>query len=175
MSIVRLSSLYAALLLASAARAGEPEKSACPAPGKAAPPFSFPVPAGAPGERASLSALKAKKRPAVVAFWAWSCAPCILEMPALQKLAAEWGEKTSVLLVHVGEDEARMKDALEKWSIKLPSALDESAKKSREAYCVSGLPRVFVLDEKGTVRAALGSLGEKLEATLRAEVEKARK
>ena len=65
-----------------------------------------------------------------------------------------------------------MKDALEHWNIKLTAALDESAKKSQGEYCVTALPRLFVLDAKGAVQSALGPLGEKFEASVRAEVGK---
>ena len=161
--------------LPSPAHAGEPAKTAapgCPAVGVPAPPFSFPIPLSQSGERATLASLKAKGKPAVLAFWAWNCAPCILEMPALQKLAADWGETVTVLLVHVGEDEQRMRGALDKWDIRLTSALDDSGLLSKAKYCVTELPRLFVLDQKGTVGATLGSLGEKFEATVRAEVSK---
>ena len=163
-------------LAAGRARAGAaaapqvPAARPCPAPGTPAPPFSFPLPPG--DDRVSLNALKAKKRPIVLAFWAWNCGPCILEMPALQKLAAEWGDGVSVLLVHVGESEEKLRDALDRWSIKLPSAIDASAKKSGEEYCASALPRLYVLDAQGTVRAALGALGDKFESTVRGEVAK---
>ena len=173
------SSLVALVVLALASpdaradQAPKPVSTSCPGPGATAPPFSFPIPLGESGARASLSALKAKGKPIVLAFWAYHCAPCILEMPALQKLSAEWGENVSVLLVHVGEDEARMRAALDKWNIKLTSALDESETKSKEGYCVAGLPRLFVLDGKGVIRSSFGGLGEAFEETLRAAVAKA--
>ena len=175
--VLALSSLCL-LAAAPAARADAPAgplkvpPQACPGPGAAAPLFSFPIPLAQGGERASLNALKAKKKPIVLAFWAHNCAPCILEMPALQRLSAEWGDRVSVLLVHVGEDEPKMRDALERWNIKLTSALDESAKKSQGEYCVTALPRLFVLDAKGTVQAALGALGDQFEARVRGEVGK---
>ena len=176
--VVLVLSLMCLLAAAPAARADVPAvplkapPQTCPGPGAAAPLFSFPIPLGPSGERASLNALKAKGKPIVLAFWAHNCAPCILEMPALQKLSTEWGDKVSVLLVHVGEDEPKMREALERWNIKLTSALDESAKKSQEEYCVTALPRLFVLDAKGTVQSALGALGDKFEASVRAEVGK---
>jgi thiol-disulfide isomerase/thioredoxin len=176
-----LTTLAAALLLAalpaaapaSAEPSAEPSSAprSCPATGSPAPEFSFPVPK-ASNERVSLRSLKAKGKPIVLAFWAFSCAPCIQEMPALQRLAAEWGERVSVLLVHVGGPEEKMLAALDRWSIGLPSALDESKKKSTEQYCAGELPRLFVVDAKGTVQAAFGALGEGFEGTVRGAVER---
>jgi thiol-disulfide isomerase/thioredoxin len=162
---------FLAALVPTAPAAGEPMTAtrACPAPGSVAPAFSFPVPR-TNNERISLRSLKSKGRPIVLAFWAFSCAPCIREMPALRRLAAEWGDRVSVLLIHVGGPEDRMLAALDRWLIGLPSALDESKKRSVEQYCADELPRLYVIDAKGAVQASFGGLGDALDSTVRKAV-----
>ena len=161
-----------AALLSFAAPAAEVVKQrapACPAVGDKAPLFSFPQPM-AGNDYLSLLSLRKKKRPIVLSFWSHFCEPCKTELPALQRIAKEWGEKVSVLLIHVGGPEEKMRDELKALKVELPSVIDESAKKSREQYCADTLPRVFVLDARANVRALVGSEG--FESNLRAEVGK---
>lgn len=140
----------------------------CPAKGAAAPRFNLPL---ARGGRVSLGDLLVKKRAALVSFWRYDCKPCVAELPALQKLAAEWGDKVSVLAVHVGGPEEKMLAFLDEKTIKLAAAFDESEKVSHDRYCVDALPGLLVVDGKGNVAAVL--LGEQrdFEKTLRAAVE----
>ncbi len=175
--VTAASSWAAAPTKAAPAAVPAPAAPACPTPGAPTAAFSFPLPLS--GDRVSLNSLKSKDKPIVLAFWAYSCGPCILELPALQKLSSEWGDRVSVVLVHVGgcgDDapagcgEQKMRDALDKWQITLPAALDESKKISGEKYCVKELPRLLVLDGAGTVKGSFGALGAGFEATVRAEV-----
>jgi len=149
----------------------------CPAKGISAPAFSFPL---ARGGRTSLHDLLAKHRPVVVSFWSTTCGPCKVELPQLDKLSREWGEKVSVVTVHVGAA-SREHDDLDTTSaevlaffdaqqIGLPAAIDSNAKVSKEHWCVSGLPRLFVLDEEGRVAADLQTAQTDFESSLRAVV-----
>ena len=156
--------LLALVLLTSAsARAAS-----CPAKGSLAPAFSFPL---ARGGRVARGDLLVKKRAAVVAFFRFDCIPCKAELPELQKLSQAWGDKVSVLLVHVGESEEKMLAFLEEQKLTLPAALDASEKASRERYCVNGLPRLLVLDGKGAVVADFEGAQPQFAAALRAVVD----
>ncbi len=48
-------------------------------------------------------------KPALVNFWATWCAPCIKEIPDLQKAARALAPKIQVLLVNVGESEKQIR------------------------------------------------------------------
>ena len=62
--------------------------------GTAAPNVSFEDPQGRPVTLASF-----RGKPLLVNFWATWCGPCIVEMPALDRLAAREGEALQVLAV----------------------------------------------------------------------------
>jgi cytochrome c biogenesis protein CcmG, thiol:disulfide interchange protein DsbE len=118
--------------------------------GKKAPPFSLSMADGSEG--VVLNRALAKGVPVVVIFWAWDCVPCGKELPQVQHLANELGSKVSFLLIHDGPDEEKMKTRLAELKITLPSASDDSRMKE-ERYCVDSLPRTFVIDKTGIVRA----------------------
>jgi thiol-disulfide isomerase/thioredoxin len=105
----------------------------CPAARAAAPRFSLPRAHG--GDEVSLAALLALKHPVIVDFWRYDCAPCLVELPQLQTLAAEWGKRASVVTVHVGDPEEKMLAAMEKVRVTLPTGFD-AFKSVGERYCV---------------------------------------
>ena len=140
----------------------------CPAIGKPAPAFSIPV---ANGDSLSLRAELARKRPLVISFFRYDCEPCKKELPALQRLAAEWKGKVSFALIHVGETETRARALLDQLRVTLPWALDRFGLQS-EKYCADSLPTLYLIDAKGTVRAvAKGGQGD-VQSLLRAQLAK---
>lgn len=103
----------------------------------------------------------------------WSMMTGANTIRILQRLSREWGDKVTVLLIHVGGTEEQRRAVLAELKIELPSVIDESAIKSREQYCADTLPRLFVLDSRAFVRALIGS--DDFESKLRAEVDKVSK
>lgn len=126
--------------------------------GAKAPPFSVSMADGSEG--VVLRKALAKKVPVVVAFWAHHCKPCAQELPMLQKLSEEVGDKVAFLLIHDGPDEALMKAKLAELKVNLPSASDDTRAKE-DRYCVTELPRTFLLDGTGTVRAIFEKADDK--------------
>jgi thiol-disulfide isomerase/thioredoxin len=125
--------------------------------GSKAPPFSISMSDGSEG--VVLRKALAKGKPVVVAFWAYHCKPCQHELPILQKLSDELGDQVTFLLIHDGPDETLMKAKLTELKITLPSASDDTRAKE-ERYCVRELPRTFVLDHEGIVRAIFETADE---------------
>ena len=93
-------------------------------------------------------------RVVLVNFWATWCAPCIAEMPSLERLRAKLaGERFTILAVNVGEGEP----AIERFLAKLPSGftilLDRDLSVTR-TWKADVLPATAILDLRSTVRYA---------------------
>lgn len=158
--------VIAALVLgASLAHAQTPSRS-CPEEGTAAPGFAIPLSAT---ERVSLRQELQKSRPVVVFFWAHFCEPCKDDLPALEKLSQEWGEKVGFILVHAVDGEGLMREKLQSLEVTLPSALDAYGQQTRK-YCAETLPSLFVISPDGTVRKAVHGGDRDIEKVLRAEL-----
>jgi len=147
--------VLATLMLGAAGANAEPK---CEAQvGLKAPPFSISMSDGSEG--VVLRKALAKGAPVVVVFWAYDCVPCTRELPMLQRLADELGDKVTFQLIHDGPDETRMAAKLAELKVRLPSASDDTRAKEQR-YCVHELPRTYVLDREGIIRAILDRADE---------------
>jgi peroxiredoxin len=101
------------------------------------------------GENLKLSDLKGKI--VVINFWFEGCAPCITELPALNKLADAYDEKDVVFIAFGRDSESEINTFLssKKFNYKMVSGKYDISME----YCViSGWPMNLVLDKKGIVR-----------------------
>ena len=120
----------------------------------AAPQLDLP---GVDGKRYQLAAYQGSV--VLVNFWATWCAPCIHEMPTLQKLREKLkGQRFEVLAVNLGEDEERIRAFMEKFTPKLEFPIllahDQSI---MQAWKIQGLPISYLVDNQGRwVYQALG-------------------
>ncbi len=73
--------------------------------GTAAPDIQFEDPDGEPATFADF-----RGKPLLVNLWATWCAPCVVEMPSLDRLAARQGERLQVLALSEGDDRAKVTD-----------------------------------------------------------------
>lgn len=141
-NLVRLAFVYLSLV---AVTAGAGELSQIPA--------SAPVVLGLPdleGRERGLEEFRG--RVVLVNFWASWCAPCIEEMPSIQRLAEVMRDKPfAVIGVNVAETERRAKAMTKRLGIGFPVLLDrESDVFHRWGGTV--LPTTYVLDGAGLVR-----------------------
>jgi thiol-disulfide isomerase/thioredoxin len=126
-----------------------PQAISSPLVGKAAPGFKL-VPIGG-GPPVGLDAYRG--RPVVLNFWATWCAPCVLELPTLDKLQAELGgAKFEVVAVSV---DLRGIDKVgpfwtEKGYKHLAIRLDQRGAMMK-AFGTRGLPTTFLVDHEGNV------------------------
>lgn len=101
------------------------------------------------GEVLTLKQLKGKV--IVINFWFESCAPCIAELPALNKLVEEYGQREVVFIAFGKDPEFRINQFLSerKFNYKIVSGKYDLV----NDYCViAGWPMNMVVDKKGVVQ-----------------------
>ena len=101
-------------------------------------------------------------RVVVVNFWATWCAPCVREMPGIDKLQAKLGGK-DFTVVAVNEDRggvASAKPFLEKLGTTNLALYVDSKMAMMRAFKVRGLPTSFLLDREGRIVGKLEGIAE---------------
>ncbi|MCM8854263.1 MAG: TlpA family protein disulfide reductase [Candidatus Thiodiazotropha sp.] len=89
----------------------------------------------------------------ILNFWATWCAPCIKEMPALERAAEILQEQEIlVLTVNSGETRQEIEKFINKTPIKLPILLDGNSK-VMDKWKVLALPTSYIVDVEGMVVA----------------------
>jgi cytochrome c biogenesis protein CcmG, thiol:disulfide interchange protein DsbE len=162
------SHLLAALALA--ACAGSPE---APPPAKGSPQL---------GQQFSLAAQDLEGRPVqlsgsagrvlVVDFWATWCDPCREELPALDQLAAELGDRgLSVYAVSFDEDRAQIPPFLEEVKVRFPVVWDQGGEANASRFGIERLPTTILVDKKGVVRFVHEGYNPRIAAQQRREIE----
>lgn len=103
----------------------------------------------------SLSAYKGKY--VLVNFWATWCAPCINEMPALDRLAGRL-EKQGVVVVAVSQDvggAVQVRPFVEKLKLAKMRLLYDTDKRAFRDYALRGLPTTVLISPDGMLLARL--------------------
>lgn len=122
-----------------------------PAPdAPAPPPFRLDALDGGP----PLGPASLRGRVVLINFWATWCAPCLHELPAIERLWRSLGDEgLAVVAVNAGESGGDVRYYLERFGLALsfPIALDPGLAAFR-AFGVRSLPATFVLGRKGRVR-----------------------
>ena len=89
----------------------------------------------------------------IVNFWATWCAPCVAEMPSLDRLhRALPGQGLVVVGVSVDESEADVRDFVARAGLRFPVRRDPGGRGVARAFGVEGYPTTFVIDAAGVVR-----------------------
>lgn len=95
-----------------------------------------------------LSAMRGK--PVLLNFWATWCAPCVAEMPDLEKLQQEMGEQVHIVGVNLRETRGRVREFVQashfSWIFVLDSTGEVGAK-----YQVSAIPTSVMVDANGVI------------------------
>ena len=97
-------------------------------------------------------------RVVLVNFWASWCAPCIIEIPSMQRLAnAMDGKPFSILAVNVAESPVKVWNFAAKLGIKFPLLLDRDGQVTAD-WQVNVYPSSFLVDPQGRIQyVAYGS------------------
>lgn len=92
-----------------------------------------------------------KGKPILINFFASWCLPCREEMPALEKVAHEYGPKGVVFLgIAVDDTEEKMKDFIAKYGVTFPVGLDKTAA-IQKSFGLYGIPTTYFIDKQGAI------------------------
>jgi peroxiredoxin len=117
-------------------------------PGTIAPAFSL---KDLSGKEYSLPALL-KKGPVVAAFFKISCPVCQFTFPFLERMYKRSGGD-GVTFLGVSQDDAKAtKKFASEYDVTFPMALDDKGYAASNAYGLTTVPTIFLIDTDGTVR-----------------------
>jgi thiol-disulfide isomerase/thioredoxin len=92
-----------------------------------------------------------KGKVVLVNFWATWCPPCIAEMPSMQKLYNDYGDRVTFMFV-TNEEEQKVLDFLKRKEYDFPVYFP----KSKEPKVLSSkvLPTTYIINKKGKIKVA---------------------
>jgi peroxiredoxin len=129
--------------------------SSSPAVGSIAPDFEL---ESLTGEKIKLVNLRGT--PVIINFWATWCAPCVLEMPGLQRTYENYQGKFEILAVNAGENSFRVHQFAKDIGITFNVLFDPDSS-VQALYQITGYPTTFILDSDGIIRVKhIGQLDE---------------
>jgi len=100
-------------------------------------------------------------KPVLVNFWATWCAPCVLEMPNIQKYYERHPGAFSVIAVNADESRNTVDGFVQDMGLTFPVVLDPGSK-VQTLYRLLGYPTTYFLDAEGVVQFRhIGLLREK--------------
>ena len=96
--------------------------------------------------------LSKSKKPALVNFWATWCPPCRIEMPGLQNLYEEFGDKVDFVMINLGETKDTIQDFLvENEMYTFPIGYDET-NSYRMKFSMVGIPTTCIIGTDKTLK-----------------------
>ena len=99
--------------------------------------------------QASLSDFYGEK-PLVVNFWASWCPPCVTEMPDIEEVHQQFGDRTNFLGINTQDERAEAERLVDETGVSYPLALDPEGR-IFQAFGVFGMPSTFFVDEQGRI------------------------
>ena len=139
--------------------------------GNTAPAFSL---KGLDGKDYSLPALL-QKGPAVAAFFKISCPVCQFTFPFLERLYKRYGGD-SVTFLGISQDDARAtKEFAREYGVTFPMVLDEKGYPASNAYGLTSVPTIFLIDTDGTARVSSMGFDKKDLETIGSELAQRKK
>jgi thiol-disulfide isomerase/thioredoxin len=94
---------------------------------------------------------EAKGEVTLVNFWATWCAPCVAEMPSLQNLYNDYGEKVTFLIV-AQDKEQKVSTFIEKHGYDLPIYFSDT--EAPGLLTTKTIPTTYVIDKQGKIIVA---------------------
>ncbi len=101
------------------------------------------------GRSASLSDFRG--RPVLLNFWAFSCGPCVGEIPLIQAVYEKWSaEELAVLTINLDRDQTQIARSMELSGISFPVLLGNA--NVSELFGIRCIPTTFFIDEDGVIK-----------------------
>jgi peroxiredoxin len=139
--------------------------------GKIAPGFSL---KGLDGKEYSLGTL-IERGPVVAAFFKISCPVCQFTFPFLERLYQRYGRDGATFL-GVSQDDARpTKEFAAEYGVTFPMVLDEKGYPVSNAYGLSSVPTIFLIEPDGSVRVSSTGFDKKDLETIARELAERRR
>lgn len=106
-----------------------------------------------------------KRGPIVVAFFKISCPVCQFTFPFLERLYLRYGRE-GVTFLGISQDDARKtKEFAQEYGVTFPMVLDSGGYPVSNAYGLTNVPTIFLIDQNGTVKiSSIGFNKKDLEA-----------
>jgi peroxiredoxin len=113
-------------------------------------------------EGQSITLSEFRGTPVLLNFWASWCGPCRSEMSFLQEIYTERSElQVTLLLVNIGESQAKVKDFMTALNLTMPVLLDSETTIST-MYGISAIPTTYFIDEAGILQSrVIGAFANK--------------
>jgi len=139
--------------------------------GKIAPGFSL---KGLDGKEYSLGTL-IERGPVVAAFFKISCPVCQFTFPFLERLYKRYGSE-GVTFLGVSQDDARStKEFASQYEVTFPMVLDEKGYPVSNAYGLTSVPTILLIEPDGTVRVSSTGFDKKDLETIARELAERRR
>lgn len=94
-----------------------------------------------------------RESPLLLAFFHTKCLDCRRELPVLQQLYEQYGEKLELLCISRAEEEDAVKAYWQREQLTLPYSA-QSDKRIFHLFADRGIPRIYLFDTSGKVVAA---------------------
>jgi len=112
--------------------------------------------------------LNVKKKVVILNFFSTKCIPCIREIPTFNRLAVKY-KPDAVRLVYINVEPnispQNIKRFIARKQIKIPMMLPNQ-KEAIKKFKVWTLPRIIIIDKKGTIRHVITGFQDELEIQL---------
>lgn len=89
-----------------------------------------------------------KGKVSFISYWATWCGPCIAELPGLEKLYADYGNRVNFLFI-TNEEPDRVLTFLEKKELNIPAV--NPRMNTPETLYESSIPTNYIIDKKGNI------------------------
>ena len=105
---------------------------------------------------------------AIINFWERWCSPCMLELPFIENVFQEIDEEQAQVLTITSDQEQAIM-VVEEHGYSFPVLIDENKELSKQLKVLS-IPRTFVIDPQGIIRAVHIGYHKYMEKVLKEEI-----